>query len=78
MMVLIRFWRSLTRKDSVKSSVAEPEPPLLGWSRIKAAPAPAASFWQEKKGNPCVTKHDLKQFITLNVIPKRLALIIHF
>ena len=39
--------------------------------------APAASFWQ-KKGKPCVvTKLDLTQ-LTVNVIQKILALIIHF
>ena len=50
-------------------SVAEPEPPLSGWSRSRFVcwPEPpfkaalAASFWQAKKKSlVVVTKHDLK------------------
>ena len=67
------------------------EPPLLRWSRsrffccpepragaafLKAAPA--SSFWQaEKESLVVVTKHALRAFITVNVIQKRLALLIH-
>ena len=62
-----------------------PEPIILlaeaeSRSRLfKAPPAPAASFWQaNKKSLAVVTKHDLRAFIPVNVIQKRLALIIHF
>ena len=74
-------------------SVAEPEPPLLGWSRSRffiwpeprfgAAffkAAPAATFWQAKKESLVLllTKQDLKALYYDKCDPKRLALIIPF
>ena len=48
-----------------------------GADLLKAAPA--ASFWQAKKESlVLVTNMTLVQFIKVNMIQKRLALIIHF
>ena len=61
-------------------SVAEPEPPLSGWSRSRFVcwPEPpfkaalAASFWQAKKKSlVVVTKHDLKAIYNGKCYPKK-------
>ena len=55
-------------------SVAEPEPPILGWSRSQFFywSEPAASFWQAKKESlVVVTKHDLKAIYNNKCDPKK-------
>ena len=56
-------------------SVAEPEPPLLGWSLsrfFKAASAPVISFWQAKKESLVVVRNlDLKAIYNGKCDPKK-------
>ncbi len=77
-MLFHRIWK----KKHLIISVAEPEPPLLGWSRSRLfvgrsrepepEPPPAASFWQaNKKSLAVVTKHDLRAIYTGKCDPKK-------
>ena len=69
------FWQ----KEVHKIRVSEPEPIfyLAGAAFFKAVPA--ASFWQAKKESLVLLQNiTLKHFIMVNVIQKRLTLIIHF
>ena len=52
---------------------------FVGRSQELEPPFLAASFWQAKKESlDVVTKHDLRAIYNINVIQKRLALIINF
>ena len=81
------FWQ----KEVHKIRVSEPEPPGAASFRVEPEPifylagaaffkaVPAASFWQAKKESLVLLQNiTLKQFIMVNVIQKRLTLIIHF
>ena len=69
-MLFHRIWK----KKHLIISVAEPEPPLLGWrrSRLFCWPKPRASFWQAKKESlVVVTKHDVSAIYTGKCDPKK-------